>query len=111
MSTVEPAQEPADGPEVAKGGLDPASFTEAVENMLTALLYSSKHDVLIHLAREYGNALDRALADGDDELLVKLGPKLESVCVRLGVRPANINGGEHGAGVSPLEAWRARRSG
>lgn len=102
--------EPAEPTEPTPFDQNAPGFTEAVENMLTALLHSPKHDVLIHLAREYGKALDVALTSGDTDLLVKLGPRLESVCVRLGVRPADMKGGEHGAGVSPLQAWRDRRA-
>lgn len=100
------SESPTEAAEIDGDGPEPATLTEAVENMLTALLHSRKHDVLILLAREYARAID----EGDEETLAKLGHRLESVCVRLGVKPARLAGGEHGDGVSALDAWRARRA-
>ena len=84
---------------------EPPNVTEAVENTLRAIPYDRTHDALIRLAREYAREID----DGDVEVLSKLGPKLESVCVRLGVKPLEARGGGSERG-NALAEWRNRRA-
>ncbi len=84
---------------------EPQSMSSAVENMLEAVPYNQSHDALIRLAREYAAQID----DGDVEVLSKLGPKLESVCVRLGVKPLEARGGGSERG-NALAEWRNRRA-
>ncbi len=77
---------------------------QAVESMLGSLALSPEHDVLVQLARDYAREIDQ----GDVETLAKLGPKLESVVIRLGVKPAESGGGE-GEQSNPLAEFRASR--
>lgn len=91
--------------EDAESAPEAPNMVRAVENMLEALPYDARHDALVRLARYYAVAID----EGDPETLSKLGPRLESVCVRLGVRPVAVGGGQSGR-TSQLDAWRARRA-